>query len=138
MTIYVFSFLGFMLPSLVEIFPPARISIISDLPSPDRPVVLLMMRPPAELIVEEHRDDATASVLHEVGESWLEVISIGELECVSSLHSSIKDEATLGRVCLWVVLLPDVLPLEGSPQDSTPLLKQGLSPRGSTTNRHLF
>ena len=42
----------------------------------------LMMRPPAELIVEEHRDDATAGVLHEVGEGWLKVISIGELKCM--------------------------------------------------------
>merc|ERR1719180_230642 len=65
-----------------------------------------MMRSPAELVVEEHWDDATAGVLHEVGKSWLEVISIGELE--------------------------------GSPQDSAPLLQQGISPRGSTTNRHLL
>ena len=41
-----------------------------------------MMRSPAELIVEEHRDDATAGVLHEVGEGWLKVISIGELKCM--------------------------------------------------------
>merc|ERR1719180_201254 len=96
-----------------------------------------MMRSPTELVVEEHWDDATAGVLHEVGEGWLEVISIGELKCMPPLHSSIKDETSLGRVGLWVVLLPDVLSLEGSPQDSSPLLQQGISPRGSTTNRHL-
>merc|ERR1712172_284595 len=49
-----------------------------------------MMRSPAELVVKEHWDDTTAGVLHEVGEGWLEVISIGELECMPPLHSSIK------------------------------------------------
>merc|ERR1719376_1753953 len=41
-----------------------------------------MVRSPAELIVEEHWDDATAGVFHEIGESWLEVITIGELKCM--------------------------------------------------------
>ena len=49
-----------------------------------------MMRSPAKLIVEEHRDNATASILHEVGESWLEVISIGELKCVPPERRSDK------------------------------------------------
>merc|ERR1719495_2734919 len=100
---------------------------------PHCPRVLLVMRSPAELVVEEYGDEAGAAVLDEVGEGWLEVIPVGELKCVPPLHSSIKDEASLGRVCLWVVLLPDVLSLECGPQDSAPLLEQGLSPRGSTT-----
>merc|ERR1719234_2856048 len=124
--------------SLVEIFHPARVGIISNFSSPHCPVVLLMVRSPAELVVEEHWDDTTAGVFHEVGECGLEVVSIGELECMPPLHSSIKDETSLGRVGLGVILLPDVLSLEGSPQDSAPFLQQGISPRGSTTNRHLL
>ena len=40
------------------------------------------MGSPAPLVVEEHRDGAGAAVLDEVGESWLEMIPIGELKCV--------------------------------------------------------
>ena len=40
------------------------------------------MGSPAPLVVEEHRDGAGAAVLDEVGESWLEMIPIGELKCM--------------------------------------------------------
>ena len=82
------------------------------------------MGSPAPLVVEEHRDGAGAAVLDEVGESWLEMIPIGELKRVPSeeqniaplkgqwklqpLHSSIKDEASLSRVCLGVILFPEI------------------------------
>ena len=40
------------------------------------------MWPPAPLVVQEYGDGAGEAVLDEVGESWFEVIPVGELKCV--------------------------------------------------------
>ena len=45
-------------------------------------IVNLVVWPPAPLVVEKDGDGAGAAVLDKVGESWLEVIVIGELQCV--------------------------------------------------------
>ena len=42
----------------------------------------LVMGPKAELVVEENRDEGAHAKLHEVGEGWLEVVAISELEGV--------------------------------------------------------
>ena len=42
----------------------------------------LVVRPEAELVVEENRDEGAHAELHEVGEGRLEVVAISELEGV--------------------------------------------------------
>ena len=42
----------------------------------------LVVGPEAELVVEENRDEGAHAELHEVGEGWLEVVAISELEGV--------------------------------------------------------
>jgi len=95
------------------------------------------MGPEAELVVEENRDEGAHAELHEVGEGWLEVVAISKLESVPPLNSSVKDKASFGSVRLRVVLLPDVLSLQGGPEKPAPLLQQGIGPGSSSSNRHL-
>ena len=42
----------------------------------------LVVGPEAELVVEENRDEGAHAKLHEVGEGWLEVVAISELQSV--------------------------------------------------------